>query len=479
MSTPGEAPESPPIVHGHDFDSDTDRFKYVEQRILDKLVDYEGYDFSLRQVRALNVFFDLAQELRGRDMFYAVCMMIPRVLFNLECNIYILEDEETFVLAGCSARTCDMEPTRSWDNQLTNRVVLDGERMFIPIPCNPEYASLLPFKPPHDIIGVFEMQPCANLAGHVQLFLEKYVNRIGFQLHHRMIRSRNREHIRFIKSMVQDIGHNVIVPNMYFKLYFNRLKRLIRELHTSTGTVLQMMQECGRDDCIEEGDRLAKTTARIEAQYKEIYSHYETTSMFLETLLRRRHFEEGRYVLEKREVNLRTSVLEPQLDRYRQRFEERNIEVGFALGGAPDQMVRMVMDRGLIAQVYANFFSNASKYTEEATLPDGRTGKFVSYGWQIIKDHFGPGKPGIKIWVTSTGRPLHLDDPMDVFQPGFRADNVAREMGTGRGLYFVRQVVELHDGTVHYEHNDYGNEFSFILPFAQQEDPLETAGDNA
>lgn len=448
--------------------SDDERFEYVEDRIREKLDDYEGYDFSMRQVRALNIFFELAQELRGRDMFYAVCMMIPRELFDLESTIYILEDEETFSLAGCSTGICDKARTRTWDEELTDRPVVSNGSLFIPIPCNPEYADMLPFTPPNDIIGCFEMSPCANMPGHVQLFLEKYVNRIGFQLHHRIIRARNREHIGFIKSMVQDIGHNVIVPNMYFKLYFNRLKRQIEELHVTTEKVLIRMAGCGQEDCVEAGNRLAEIAASIEAQYQEIYSHYESTSMFLETLLRRQHFEEGRYVLEKREVNLRISVVEPLLERFRQRLEERDIEINLGMGGAPDQMIRLVIDRGLISQVYDNFFSNALKYTEEVTLPDGRTGKFLSYGWQILKDHYGEGAPGIRLWVTSTGGPLKLTSAMEVFKPGFRADNVARESGTGRGLYFVRQVVELHNGEVGYRHTEYGNEFSFILPFEQE-----------
>ena len=458
------------IITSNDFASDEERNDYIADRIREKLDDYDGYDFSMRQVRALNIFFDLSQEIRGRDMFYSVCMMIPKVLFGLDSNIYILEDEDTFVLGSCSAKGCALEPTRTWDHELCHNVVQSDEKLFIPIRCNPEYADLLPFPPPDLIIGCFELHPCNTMTGHSQLFLEKYVNRIGFQLHQRILRHRNREHIRFIKSMVQDIGHNVIVPNMYFKLYFNRLKRQIEELHVTTEKVLTNIGACKNEECIADGNKLATTAAAIEAQYQEIYRHYETTSMFLETLLRRRHFEEGRYVLMKREVNLRTGVVEPQRERYRQRFDERGIEIGFALGGAPDQVIRLVMDPGLIAQVYANFFSNAIKYTETATLPDGREGKFMSYGWQILKDHFGEGKPGIKLWVTTTGPTLDLTNSMEVFKPGFRADNVAKESGTGRGLYFVRQVVELHEGTVGYTHNEYGNEFSFILPFEQQMD---------
>lgn len=449
--------------------NDDERFEYVESRIVEKLDDYDGYDFSMRQVRALNIFYDLAQELRGRDMFYAVCMMIPRVLFNLESSFYILEDEETFSLAGCSTGVCDKMRTRSWDKELTDHPVLSDKHLFFPIHCNPEYADMLPFPPPGNIIGCFEIHPCANMPGHVHLFLEKYVNRIGFQLHHRIIRARSREHIRFIKSMVQDIGHNVIVPNMYFKLYFNRLKRQIEELHVVTEKVLTKMTQCATGDCIDEGNQLATITAGIEGQYQEIYSHYESTSMFLETLLRRRHFEEGRYVLEKHEVNLCTSVIEPLIERFRQRLEERDIALNLNQGCTPDQEIRLIIDRGLISQVYDNLFSNVLKYAEETTLPDGRTGKFVSYGWQVFKTQYGPDTPGIKLWVTSTGGPLKLTNAMEVFKPGFRADNVAHESGSGRGLYFVRQVVELHNGEVGYQHTEYGNEFFFILPFEQEE----------
>jgi signal transduction histidine kinase len=457
-------------VSGNDFHDDESRHEYVAQRIEEKLKDYEGYDFSIREVRALSIFFELSQELVGREMFYAVCTMIPRVLFALESNIYILEDEETFALANCSSDNCALNATRAWDDQLTNSIVREGDDLFIPIHCNPGYTDMLPFEPPHNIIGCFHLYPCAHLDNRTLLFLEKYVNRIGFQLHHRIIRARNREHISFIKAMVQDIGHNVIVPNMYFKLYFNRLKRRIEDLHVTTEKVLGFMASCGNEDCVEYGNELAHTASAIDKQYKEIYRHYEATSMFLETLLRRRHFEEGRYVLMKREVNLRIQVLEPQLARYQQRFEERGIKISYALGAPPDQMIRMVMDPGLIAQVYANFFSNAVKYTTEGTLPNGRTGKFVSYGWEVLKDHFGDDKPGIRMWVTSTGPPLHLLDPLDVFDPGFRADNAAHRSGSGHGLYFVKQVAELHDGYVGYRHTEFGNEFWFTLPFEQQSD---------
>jgi signal transduction histidine kinase len=447
--------------------TDDERIALVVERIEAKFLDYDGYDFSRRQILALNIFFELSQEMRGREMFYAVCMAIPQALFGLESTMYLLEDEETFALAACSSGKCDKASTLPWNDVMNERLTIRGECMHIPIRGNPEYNDMLAFEPPHDVLGSFVMRPCAGLPGHARLFLEKYVNRVGYQLHHRIIRARNREHIAFIKSMVQDIGHNVIVPNMYFKLYFNRLKRKIEQLHLTTSSILSKVNEGATPELVSEGNRLAGIAGGIEAQYQEIYSHYESTSMFLETLLRRRHFEEGRYVLEKRDVNLPTSVVAPVIERFRHRFEENGIELVLIGECTEDQVIRLVLDRGLISQVLDNLLANALKYTEPT--PDGQGGeeKCVTYGWKVLADFFGPGKPGIRLWVTSSGPPLELSDPLDVYKPGFRAGNVAHKSGTGRGLYFARQVVELHGGKVFYEHTKNGNEFSFVLPFEQ------------
>ncbi len=103
---------------------DTERIEYMVKRIEAKLHDYEVYDFPMHQVRALNIFFDLSQEVRRREMFYAICMAIPRILLGLESNIYILEDEDTFVLAGCSTGRCGKTITRTWDHEFSDSPVL-------------------------------------------------------------------------------------------------------------------------------------------------------------------------------------------------------------------------------------------------------------------------------------------------------------------------------------------------------------------
>lgn len=437
----------------------------VEKRIRDKLLDYERYAFDVRKSRALTIFFDLSQEFQSRDNFYAALIQILRMMFDLDAALYVMEDEETFVLASCSQDyALKPEITRTWEEGKSTRRTFSEGRLYLPIRCNPEFNDMLPFMPPDNVIGMLVVRLEDMEDEDLLLFLEKYANRIGFQLHNRILRDRSREHLDFIRNLVEDIGHNVIVPNIYFKLYFNRLRRLIESL----GDLKKKAERSEDENCSALAGNMGKLHEAMHEQYEEIYRHYVQTSMFLETLLRRRHFEEGRYVLEKRPCNLMRQVIEPQLERYRNRLEERGIQLDFSLGGVPDQAIRMIVDVGLLSQVYANLFSNAVKYTGKTTLPDGREGRFLSYGWKVIKDHFGKGRSGIHMWVFTSGDPLELDDPMTLFDPGYRAENTNGEHGTGHGLYFVRQVVELHRGDVGVKTCPYGNEINFTLPFQVQ-----------
>ncbi|MDD4951686.1 MAG: HAMP domain-containing sensor histidine kinase [Desulfovibrionaceae bacterium] len=444
-------------------DQNGGRARRIEKRIRKKIKDHEAYGFSRREVLLLTVFFDLAQEYWGSEDFYTLCVCLPKVFFGLECNLYLLEDEETLSLARCSLGTS--EKLKSWGGAVPVEPAISGDRYVVPLRGNREISELLPFDPPQGVIGCIEIYPGKDLDERRKLFFEKFANRVGYQLHIRIIRDNNIEHINFIRNLVQDIGHNVIVPNMYFKLYFNRLKGRIEGLKA-------LAEDMHRDESLVDAPPpYARRRATVEylyetmaSQFQEIFSHYEQTSLFLETLLRRRHFEEGRYVLEKRVCNLRKQVVEPQVQRFRPRLEEIGVQVDPASIGILDTRIYLMADVGLISQVYANFFSNAVKYTEPGLLEDGRQGKFVTYGCEVLKGHFKGGLDGVRLSVFSTGPHLKGEDRANLFRPGFRASNVRNQHGTGHGLFFVRQVVELHGGEVGYEPRPGGNEFYIILP---------------
>jgi signal transduction histidine kinase len=114
--------------------------------------------------------------------------------------------------------------------------------------------------------------------------------------------------------------------------------------------------------------------------------HNRNISLFVESLFRRRHFQEGRFIPQKRLCNFRKEIIEPQLERFRERFSSKGIAIDERLGGVPDESVVAVVDVGLILQVYANLFSNALKYTRVVYDTDGAEKKFIAYGQEILKD---------------------------------------------------------------------------------------------
>ncbi|WP_319777485.1 HAMP domain-containing sensor histidine kinase [Maridesulfovibrio sp.] len=426
----------------------------IQRRIHEKMEDYKDYSFSATEKRALMIFFDLAQEFDSLEDFFAVCTAVPRSLFDLDCRLYLAMGPDDFITVG---RTENRAPVCS---SVPLEKVLNAGHLFIPIRGNIELVDQLPFKPAGDVIGCFEFYKLEKLSDHQSLFFEKFVNRVGFQLHSKLLRRKGQEHLDFVRNLVKDVGHNVIVPNMYFKLFYNRLRDRIENIR-------QLRSEVYRKSVDEVSHDLDLLYNGLVLQFNEIHRHYEQTSLFLETLLRRQHFEEGRYIVEKRPCNLLKKIIEPQLERYRSRFEDRGIRLDISMGGVPDREVRIVADVGLISQVYANLFSNAVKYTREESMCDGRRDKFAAYGWEVVENYFRNGWNGLKLNVFTTGPHLSEEDRDKLFQPGFRSDNVGNEYGSGHGLFFVRQVVELHGGEVGYEPQDGGNNFYFILPLGE------------
>lgn len=435
----------------------------VQKRIHEKIDDYADYNFSSLQSTALNVFFDLAQEFDSFRDLMTVCALVPKVFFNLDCTLYMFRNQHVEHIVICPETGQHPSPT-STIASLSSPTMHEGH-YYLPIKGNKELQSQLPANSGDNIIGMLDIQPGDALSDHDRLFLEKYANRIGFQLHSRMISQKNQEHIQFIRSLVKDIGHNVIVPNMYFRLFYRRLESTINALGELAGDVHLSPSDGLSADNGQRKQIVAKMDYIHEAlqdQFREIQRHYDNTSLFLETLLRRSHFEQGRYVLEKRVCNFKNQIIDPQVARFMSQFEDRGIEIAWA--GVPDKEIEVVVDIGLITQVYANLFSNAVKYCTPVRDARGRWVKFLSYGWEDTPDFFGNGLDGVKLNVFTTGPHITGEERNRLFEEGFRAGNTGMEPGTGHGLFFIRQIVELHGGRMGYEPTPMGNNFYFILP---------------
>jgi len=324
----------------------------------------------------------------------------------------------------------------------------------------------LPFKTTANIIGILEIFPFANRKVSEQFFFEKYANRLGFNIHNRFIAQKNFEHLKFIKSLVADIEHNIIVPNIVYKLYLRDLKNTI----SKTNMIEQLLWDCLVNEKTDTDSlksivvELSHAHRHLGNEYENIEKHYKNMSLFLETLLRRSHFEKGRLTLRTKPCNINKEIVSPQLDRYIDRLREAGIIIDDRFSGIPDEDIVSVVDVGLMSQVYANLFSNALKYTQPILADSGHMEKHMAYGRLVIPDFFGEDMDGLKFNVFTTGPHLPEEDRNAVFEDEYRGSNIGSNPGTGHGLSFVKNVIEIHGGVVGYEATHNGNNFYFILP---------------
>lgn len=426
----------------------------LEARIRDKVADYVGYQFTLPQMRALHIFFDLAQEYVDLAFLYHLPVQILRVFFNVRAELYACGEDGTFTrqapeegggialpgedvlrLGPCEAGGWNFFPAKGRPGAPLARRNPDSPRE------NPEEPEILA------VLAVFLETP---FTGHDRLFYEKFANRLGFSLHNRLLDVKNAEHIEFVRTLVHDIGHNVIVPNLHFKLLMRQMAEKIRALGRVAAS-----GEGGERDLV-----LRDLCGKLSLHYEEISKNFHQGSFFLETLLRQSHFDQGRYVLQRTLFSFVTRVVAPQLERFRLRFEERGIVLEEeSFGKAASAMVDG--DVGLLSQVAANIFSNAVKYTRPTP---GLAGMKVRCSASLEKDYFGGGKDGIKVAVLSSGPEIPEDEIGKLFSETFRASNAGGEEGTGHGLYFSRLIIAQHGGECGYAREAEGNVFYLVLP---------------
>jgi signal transduction histidine kinase len=440
----------------------------IISRIKGKRHAFQEYKFDCLENDALKTFFDLAQEYETLDNFYRLSVGVIKEFFGLDSALYLVSRE------GSLRLVCDSiegvypdQPPASEHIRLDNQAYFQDGSWVGPIKGNMILVDRLPFYAKEHPIGMLEVFPRERLTERRRFFLEKYTNRLGYNLHNKIIAWQNIQHIRFINSLVGDIEHNIILPNISLSLYLRKLKSKIKSLR-------DLECNCFQKDS-PEAAKLQDLVEEMEQDYQTLERQYRGVSLFIESLFRPSHFQKGHLVLRRRTTRVLSDIIKPQLQLFMPKLKERNIDIDVGLGGVPDVDFPLSVDKGLISQVYANLFSNAVKYTR--TNQEGR--KYMSFGREELKDFFGPGKDGIKFNVFTTGPHIPPEDVPRIFDEGYRGSNTEAEVGTGRGLYFMRNVIETHGGVVGYEPTYEGNNFYFVLPLVAGPEPplsVEIAG---
>lgn len=442
--------------------------KKVSERIAQKKADYQDYNFTKLENDALKTFFDLAQEFGGMGDFYTLCVAVPKSFFGLDARLFLFDPKigDTTLAATSEEGVYDLHgPAPDYIKQAHTPRFTDRQSLVLPIRGKKLLISQLPFHVEGDVLGLLEVYPVESMDNHRQLFFEKYANRIGFRLHNKFLVEKNIEHLKFIRSLVADIEHNIIVPNMVYKLFLRRLRGKIMK-NVEIEDFLTTCYAGGRcDKALMEGTlrELADVNQGLTGDLENLEKHYKNMSLFIETLFRKSHFDQGRLTIRAKACNMKKDVVQPQLERYIEQFKKAGISIDDRMSGIPEQEIINVVDVGLIAQVYANLFSNALKYTREVEILGGKK-KYIAYGHEIVRDFFGPRRDGIKYNVFSSGPQIAPKERTKLFEEGYRSSNASGVPGTGHGLAFVKNVIELHGGVTGYEAVDYGNNFFFILP---------------
>jgi signal transduction histidine kinase len=449
----------------------TDSFDLVKvfRRIHEKKDDYLRYRFSRAQDDIFKTFFDLAQEYDSIENFYRISVAVIKCFMMIDVRLHLWNQSKDELIMVCdSVNGISYEEIKaSSPVKLSKESYFVDVSFFVPIYSkrnNREKATQV-----HStVLGMLEVLAHRELSEQEQLFLKKYANRVGFNLHNRNITRQNITHLQFIKNLVQDIEHNVIIPNMYFTHLFNRLLKKIKEVKELEKNIgqLHLWGKSDEEICDQIHQKMSLAFEDLLDIHKDLQKHHVHTSMFLESLFRRDHFEKGHLVLHSKKCFVDKEIIAPQLDHYKNRLKHRGISIERPLNMIEEE-IPLRVDIGLLSQVYANLFSNAVKYTMEIIDYDGRPVKSLAYGREVFMNYFGSGKDGIKFNVFTTGSHLAHDDAASIFDEGHRGRNTENESGTGHGLKFIKQVIEIHNGIVGYEPTAGGNNFYFILPLPQ------------
>ncbi len=444
---------------------------------------YEQINFDVHHDTLLKAFVDIIHDDLSLNRFFQISVTTPLLLNDLQVRFYLYEKKTDRFLCVCDSVNGLLNPPQETGSALPSAIRQVSEHNgWLLYPLYPRTGTTQqefkeghggqglydpdPYFSSHSLLGLYGVSPVLELNTEDRAFFQILTRWIGNKLNNRLIVSRHLEHLKFLNDLGRDIGHNIIVPNMYLKHLLRQVEKQIegiREIEQEAeavefrGITTRQFMSFLRN-CREKGQAL-------EQSHRELLKHHNQITLFLESLFREQHFSQGHLVLKPTGSFVERDIILPQLDLYKKKLERQGISVEKPVN-LYKQNFPLMVDVGLISQVYANLFSNAVKYTEQVIDHQGKPRKALSYGAEKLQDFPQPSRKGIKFNVFTTGPALSETERQSIFEEGSRAKNSKGIAGSGHGLNFIRRVIEVHGGKVGCEATDEGNNFYFILPIS-------------
>lgn len=188
-------------------------------------------------------------------------------------------------------------------------------------------------------------------------------------------------------------------------------------------------------------------TLQQEAALDAIERSTRAQARMIDDLLDIARIEAGKMRLERRTVGLGPFVAEI-LDSLQHEAKVKGVALGMRID--PGNEYRVCADVDRLRQVVMNLLVNAIKYTP----PGGRVHACLSAGDGVVR-----------IVVTDTGIGIEPDLLPHVFERFRQADSCAAgtRAGLGLGLAIVRELVEMHEGTVEVRSDGRGRGATFTV----------------
>ncbi|MBW2339260.1 MAG: HAMP domain-containing histidine kinase [Deltaproteobacteria bacterium] len=449
----------------HDLDQAYDILKKKEE-------DYTAYRFKTKETMAIFAFFDLAQEFATITNLYRTAVAVIKFFFGYESCIYTIRPEDEALMLQC----CTAEGLLDSPIQARADVVIQqspyrvGSSFIFPIIGKKVLADKVPLFLDDQILGMLEIYPVKRMSNHESLFFQKYANRVGYNMHNKLVVEQNIEHIQFINQLVSDIEHNVITPNLYYKAFLINMKRYLKE-HlaglehlSSLISNAEIQNHSSQENITQVVNNLKTIHEDMGKKMEDFEIHFKHLSLFIETLFRREHFKTGSYVLKRRSYNLLKDIFLPELEHFSKRLGDRNIDIVEPRDVPSDSDLTIFVDLGLTAQVFANLFSNALKYCQPAFDESGNPRKYVSYRIDMIGMESDDTQKALEVDLFTTGIPISPKEALLIFEDGYKIAGDNTEGGSGHGLHFVNNIVHLHGGHAGCRPKENGNVFYIVLP---------------
>jgi PAS domain S-box-containing protein len=291
-------------------------------------------------------------------------------------------------------------------------------------------------------LGVIDTKPLPTDTATLQFILQLFANRVATEIKRQDDEDKIHENNRDLELVNQELLHATRRKNEF-------LATMSHELRTPLNAILGMSEALEDEVFGSLSDCQLKSLRTIRRSGRHLLS-------LINDILDVSKIEAGKLELEIVTTVVQDLCSSSLMFIKQQAFDKQiKLDVHF-----PPSVGNIAVDERRMRQVLINLLSNAVKFT-----PTG--GRIMLSVTRQEKEDSEDGSSWIEFKVTDTGIGISATDQSKLFQPFVQLDSSLNRqyVGTGLGLTLVKQIVELHGGTVQLQSEiQQGSCFTVTLP---------------